>query len=67
LLCCQRLGQRRLVVDTAASGGDEIGVRLHLRELRRAHHATGFRRVRAVDRDVVGLAQQVLYSRPQVS
>src|SRR6516165_8054211 len=35
----QGLDQRRLVVDEAARGADEIGVRLHQRELARADHA----------------------------
>ena len=50
--------QRGLVVDEAARGGDEIGVRLHQREFARADHAAAFPGQRATDRDVIRAAQQ---------
>ena len=45
----QRLGQGCLVMDAAAGGVDEIRVRLHRRELRRAQHAEAFFGARAMD------------------
>ncbi len=45
-------------MDEAPRGGDEIGVRLHLRELLRADHAAALPGQRAIDRDVIGALQQ---------
>src|SRR6516225_10081204 len=60
LFCAQRLGERALVMYEAARRGDEIGVRLHQRELARADHAAGSFVERAVDRHEVGAPQQLV-------
>src|SRR5262245_40592451 len=56
----QRLGERAFVMDRAARGGDEIGVRLHQREFLLADHAARAVIERAVDRHEVGPSQQLL-------
>ena len=53
-LAPQRVGERLLVVDEAAAGGDEERVRLHERELARAEHAARLLGERAVGGHEVG-------------
>ena len=52
--------QCQLVVDAATGGGDEPGGGFHQRELAGADHAERFGGARAVDRDEIGAAQQVV-------
>src|SRR5581483_4052453 len=59
-LFLQGLQQCVLVMDEAARGGDEEGVRLHQRELPRADHAAALFGQWAVDRDIVGAPQQIV-------
>ena len=56
----QRVGERALVVDVAARGGDEIGVRLHQRERARADHAARALVERTVDRHEIGAPQELV-------
>ena len=61
LLRGQGGGEGVLIVNPAARRGDEEGVRLHHRELGFTHHPPGFRRMRAVDGDIVGGSQHVFH------
>src|SRR5262245_36815632 len=56
----QRLGERPLVVDEAARGGDEIGVRLHQLKLACADHSARSLIERTVDRYEVRAPQQLV-------
>src|SRR5579884_1849238 len=56
----QRLDQRRLVDDRPAAGIDEVGGRLHQRELRSRDHVARLVVQEDVQRHVVALAQELL-------
>src|SRR5690606_39954969 len=58
-LVAERRQQVVLVVNEAAGGGDEIGMRLHQCEFAVADHAAAVPRQRAVDRDEIGAPHQI--------
>ena len=55
----QGVVERRLIMDAAAGGGYEERALLHLRVLRCADHAGGFRRERAMQRHEIRSLQQL--------
>ena len=55
-LVAQRVEQGGFVVNEAARGGDEIGVRLHQGKFARADHAPALLGQRTIDRHIVGAA-----------
>src|SRR6516225_3939576 len=59
-LPAQRLKEGGFVVNEAARRGDEISVRPHQRKLVPTDHAAAFGGQRAIDRDVVGTAQELV-------